>query len=90
MWGITFSSSIDLGHVLEALTSLIVFVGIIFTLRGDVKSLKGDMSFVKEELKKLTEVMISIARTDERLNAMDKRIDDVVHTRRNTNAEEAA
>lgn len=79
MGGVTFNSSIDLGHILEAVTLLIGFAGIIYTLRGDVKALKGDMITVKSELKKITDVMISIARQDERLAAMDKRINDIVH-----------
>lgn len=74
--GITFSANIDLGYVI---VSFIMFASLILTLRNDVKGLKINMASVNTELKKLTDVMVSIARQDERLSAMDKRIDDMVH-----------
>jgi hypothetical protein len=77
MFGINFSPTIDLGHIVEAFVIAIGGLGVIYTLRNDVKTLKDDMSSVKTELEKITDVLVELGRQDERINAIDKRIDDL-------------
>lgn len=78
---INFTPNFDLGHVFDALVYLVVFALLIITLRSDVKVLKRDMKEVKTEMEKISTVMVDLARTDERINSMETRLDDFIHGR---------
>jgi hypothetical protein len=69
-----FDWSVNLGNAL----TIVSFIGggIIFvvTIRGRVDALTGRITFVEQELRKMVEVLIMQGRHDERMAAMDARI----------------
>lgn len=73
----TFDSSINLGQIVEFAGFVFVSISVIVSLRKDVKTLKFDVVSVKNEMKKITDILVQVARQDERINAQDKRIDDL-------------
>lgn len=72
--GLVFTPNFDAGHVFDAAIYIMLFIGLIYTLRGDVKGLKTDMTMVKTEMQKITLVMLDIARQDEKLKSLDQRV----------------
>ena len=83
----TFTANVDLGHVLILVGYLVTALGFVYGLRGQVQRI-GDrmdgfverMAAVENEMKKLTDIAVVLARYDERilavttrLNLMDKR-----------------
>ena len=76
--------TINIGNLLVIGGFLLGGLGFVYTIRADVNSLKGTevglaarLVSVETELKKMTDVLISLARQDERLSAQDHRIDHV-------------
>lgn len=74
---ITWDPTINLGHLVTFAGFVIGGLGVVFTLRSQVKSLSGDMVDVKAELKKLSDVMIAIARQDEAFKSVNRRLDNL-------------
>lgn len=74
---ITFDPSINLGQLVTFLGFVIGGLGVVFTLRSQVKVLSGDMVDVKQELKKLADVMIVLARQDEQFKSFGRRLDNL-------------
>ena len=83
----TFTAHVDLGHLLILVGYLVSALGFVYGLRGQVQRI-GDrmdgfverMAAVENEMKKLTDIAVVLARYDERilavttrLNLMDKR-----------------
>jgi hypothetical protein len=83
----TFTAHVDLGHLLILVGYLVTALGFVYGLRGQVQRI-GDrmdgfverMAAVENEMKKLTDIAVVLARYDERilavttrLNLMDKR-----------------
>ena len=83
----TFTAHVDLGHLLILVGYLVSALGFVYGLRGQVQRI-GDrmdgfverMAAVENEIKKLTDIAVVLARYDERilavttrLNLMDKR-----------------
>ena len=83
----TFTAHVDLGHLLILVGYLVSALGFVYGLRGQVQRI-GDrmdgfverMAAVDNEMKKLTDIAVVLARYDERilavttrLNLMDKR-----------------
>jgi len=83
----TFTAHVDLGHLLILVGYLVTALGFLYGLRGQVQRI-GDrmdgfverMAAVENEMKKLTDIAVVLARYDERilavttrLNLMDKR-----------------
>ena len=83
----TFTAHVDLGHLLILVGYLVTALGFLYGLRGQVQRI-GDrmdgfverMAAVENEIKKLTDIAVVLARYDERilavttrLNLMDKR-----------------
>jgi hypothetical protein len=83
---ITFDSTINLGNALTFFGFVIMATAMVYTLRANVRSLADRMREVEFELRKLTEVMVTLGRQDERLNAqtqrmlmIEQRIDELAH-----------
>lgn len=74
---ITFDSTINLGQLVTFLGFVIGGLGVVFTLRSQVKELSADMIDVKQELKKLADVMIVLARQDEQFKAFGRRLENL-------------
>lgn len=86
MGGIVFTPNFDAGHVFDAAIYILLFIGLIYTLRGDVKGLKTSVAGMQIEIQKIAAVMVEMARQDERLKHLDQRIDDLVTQQGRPNA----
>ncbi len=75
--GIQVEMTISLGNLLTILAFLIGGVGFVYTIRSDVRAQGDRLDAVEHELQKLSDILIALGRQDERLNAMDRRIDDM-------------
>ena len=84
---INFSNQIDLGHLMVLIGYVVTAIGFVYGMRGQINRI-GDrmdgfverMAAVENEMKKLTDIAVVLARYDERilavttrLNLMDKR-----------------
>jgi len=75
---------IDLGNLLTMLTVLGSVLAAVFQLLGKINGVADGvsgidrrMTDVEKELKKQTDILIELAQTRERMNALEKRIDDL-------------
>lgn len=69
--------SIDLGNLMAIASFLLTGIGFAYTIRESVKALLIRVGLLEHEIKKLSEILVALGRQDERLNAMDRRIDDL-------------
>jgi hypothetical protein len=78
---ISFINQIDLGHVMILIGYIVTAVGFVYGMRGQVNRI-GDrmdgfverMAAVENEMKKLTDIAVALARYDERILAMTTRL----------------
>lgn len=82
----TFDMSISLGHVVTLLGFFLGGFGFVWTMKGELrvhaaylKSLGERIVDVESEIKKIAEVLVVLGRQDERMNAMQRQIDDLRH-----------
>lgn len=75
--GIQVEMTISLGNLLTILAFLIGGIGFVYTIRSDVRAQGERLDAVEHELQKLSDILIALGRQDERLNSMDRRIDDM-------------
>ena len=90
-----FTPNIDLGHVVTLLGTIVTAIAFVFGMRAQVERI-GDrmdgflerMAAVENEMKKLTDIAVALARYDERilamttrLNLMDKRWEELRQSR---------
>jgi hypothetical protein len=75
---------IDVGNLLTMLTVIGTVVAGVFRLLGridnvstGVESINKRIGEMETELKKQTDILIELAQTRERMNALEKRIDDL-------------
>jgi hypothetical protein len=75
---------IDLGNLLTMLTVLGSVLAAVFQLLSKINGVAAGVSSINEriddvevELKKQTDILIELAQTRERMNALEKRIDDL-------------
>jgi hypothetical protein len=66
--------TINLGNVLTILTFIAGGLGFVYTIRADVKVTSLRLAAVEQELAQLRNVVVQIARQEERMNAMDQRM----------------
>ena len=66
--------TVNLGHVLTIASFLIGGVAFVYAIRGDVGSIKARMEVVESEIRKISDILITVARQDERMNAFDRQI----------------
>ncbi len=83
---LAFDSTINLGNALTFLGFVLAATAIVYSLRANVRSLGERMRAVELEMRKLTEVMVTLGRQDERLHAqmqrmlmLEQRIDELAH-----------
>ena len=77
----TFTAHVDLGHLLILVGYLVTALGFLYGLRGQVQRI-GDrmdgfverMAAVENEMKKLTDIAVVLARYDERILAVTTRL----------------
>ena len=71
--------TITIGNIIEICSILGGGFVVLGALRGQVSTLKNDMIDMKEELKKVGEVLIKMAVTDTRLNNLEQDIRELKH-----------
>jgi len=69
--------TISIGNLLTIAAFLVGGIGFVYTIRADVRSQGDRISSVEDEIKEIKTVVVAQARNEERLNAMDRRIDDL-------------
>lgn len=84
----TFDATINLGHILTFLGFALCGLGFIWALKTDVRLMSGQFKDLGERLKgleqkwdKVADAITAVAVQESRLNAMDRRIDDLQHGR---------
>ena len=75
--GIQVEMTISVGNLLTILAFLVGGIGFVYTIRSDVGAQGRRLGAVESELRKLSEILVALGRQDERLNAIDRRIDDL-------------
>ena len=84
MNNIAFDWSINLGHILTVITFAIGGLSFVFAVRSDVRVMQraeigvGDrLRAVETQMKQMTDVVVALARQDERLVSQQMRLDRV-------------
>lgn len=72
---IQFDTTVNLGQLVTFLGFVIGGLGVVFALRYDVRNLGTRLVSVEEELKKMTDVMVTLARQDEQFKSVNRRLD---------------
>jgi len=67
-------TSVNLGNLLTIVAIGGGLIATFVTMRTNVKGMHDELVDMKQEVKKLAEVLISVARQEERLTAMDQRL----------------
>lgn len=65
---------VNLGNLLTILTFLLGGTGFAYTIKSEVRHQADKLASIEGELVELRKVLISMARYEERLNAMDQRM----------------
>lgn len=73
--------TINIGHILTFVGFVATLVSFIYAVKGQVIGMKVEIKAIRQELTKMSDVLITLGRQDERLTAMDRRIDDLQHGR---------
>ena len=79
---IGFYPVIDLSSLITFFGFVIGGLGVVFTLRSEVRSLSGRMIMMEKELAKMAEILVAIGRQDERLNGLEARLEDLRQIKR--------
>ena len=79
-----FDATVNWGHVLTAVTLLIAAGGSYYALRNDIHAVEGRVAVVEKAaermslaIDRLTSILITTARQDERIKALELRLDAV-------------
>jgi hypothetical protein len=70
-----FDATVKLGDIITAASILAGGLVVLATMRADLAGLNRRLDVVEVELKRQTEILIALARVDERLIALERRID---------------
>lgn len=68
---VTFDPTITLGHVLELCIVGVGALGLVYGLKHEVGSVKEDVQELREDMEKITDVLTTLARQDERLKSLE-------------------
>jgi hypothetical protein len=66
--------TISIGNIFEIGSIIGGGFAVFFTLKNNVATLKEDVETMQKEIKKLGEVLIGMARFDEKLSNLDRRV----------------
>lgn len=72
---IQFDPTINLGHLVTFAGFVIGGLGVVFTLRAEVRGLTGRIIDVETELRKMSDVLVTLGRQDEQIKAVHHRLD---------------
>lgn len=78
--------SVSLGNILTIFSVIGSVMALLYSMKGDIVVVKHDIHYLQESHKALTEafsqlgkVLTQVAVQDNRLNMIEKRLDEVVH-----------
>ena len=71
----TFDFTVNWNHILTGAGLALGALGIVYTLRGDMRVIKSELDGMKAHMLKLTDALIHIGRQDERINSVERRLD---------------
>src|SRR5882757_2210168 len=74
MPGMVIDYTISIGNIVEIASIIGGGFAVFITLKNNVATLKDDVTAMQAEIKKLGEVLIGMARFDEKLSNLDKRV----------------
>lgn len=77
MLGIQFDQTISLGQLIEIGGFIIGAVSVIYSMRGRMDLLFQRMESLESDVGKIADVLVVLGRQDERLNAMDTRLNEI-------------
>lgn len=66
--------TITIGNIIEIAVIAVGGVSVFITLRNTVANIKADVDSLQVEIKKLGEILVNLARFDERITSLDKRV----------------
>jgi hypothetical protein len=66
--------TITVGNIIEIAVIAVGGVSVFITLRNTVANIKADVDSLQVEIKKLGEILVNLARFDERITSLDKRV----------------
>ena len=72
-----FDTTISIGNIITILAFLFGGAMLIGRTKANVNILSERLQSVEKEIHKLTEVLVTLGRQDERLTAIDKRVEDL-------------
>lgn len=70
-----FDPTINVGVIVQLLAFALLAYGGFYAMRNQVSTLGLRMKGVEDEVKKVADVLVQLARQDERLNGVDRRLD---------------
>jgi cupin superfamily acireductone dioxygenase involved in methionine salvage len=77
----TIDPSVRIGDLITLVVISVGGLGFLWSLRGDLKMLARDVKMQGVKIEKLEAIIVKQAAQDERLNALDRRIDELRHWR---------
>lgn len=83
-----FDPTFTIGNIAEVLTFVLGGLLVVFRVGGDLRVMKADMANLKDTVNALTSafdklgtILVQVAVQDQRIVAMEKRIDELAHGR---------
>ena len=70
-----FDPTINYGHVLTAVSFIMAGIGAYFGMRAELRSVDQRVAKIENTLQQLANVLVLTARQDERLIAIERRVD---------------
>jgi hypothetical protein len=70
-----FDPTINYGHILTAVSFIIAGAGAYYGMRAELQNVDQRVAKIESTLQQLASVIILTARQDERLNAIERRVD---------------
>ena len=70
-----FDPTINYGHVLTAVSFILAGIGAYYGIRAELQNVDYRVAKIETTLQQLANVMVLTARQDERLNAIERRVD---------------
>jgi hypothetical protein len=70
-----FDPTINYGHILTAISFIIAGAGAYYGMRAELHNVDQRVAKIEATLQQLANVVVQTARQDERLNAMERRVD---------------
>jgi hypothetical protein len=82
----TLDYTVSIGNLLTTFTVVSSVIALLYSMKGDITVVKHDIRYLQSGLKSLTEaftqlgkVLTQVAVQDQRLNMMEKRVDELAH-----------